>query len=623
MQQPSLSDAGASASPERDTPLRISRIPPLSTHTSVLSSALTTRPSTAPYLLDRSPPATSARTLQPEVLSFSATTGALPAALLRRPSLEGVSPSPRRIPPLSPEQHHAIAGSVATLGVRRLAPLSSSSFSSTGSVSAIPAIEAPASPLAASRSQPHPYSTSGLIVSPIAPPPQYPLPSSLLRPVEPATGAPAGAAVTSPPAVVLPDIASLLVSCGLPAYVPSFYHAGFTDVAALLASPPERWQAMLDAVMADMHVRLARQEIGPADLQPAHRAIILQTLQREKLYYASTLTASPAPAPTSLPSTASPDPLKTSAPYSAAHAGAGAVAGPSHTQFAHFCHICRHWLCCFSIGAALLVLSGVFFAVYRALNDGTSSASTTSGGTSALTGFEALCGVGFAVGGLCLLVAGTCWLRWPEHRRCGGHGGCGGCGPADGVTCCAHFECEACVRCEEEWDDRDCCRGPAGPTKCPQCPACPHCPTFSLPACCAPSTKPSACPSCAHLTLPVCCERDPTAPSCWSHVSSFFLSCCAALTMCATSCCAAFSACCATIKWPQCGCGLTECIKECCEGACEHCKLDCCDDVHCCSGPSGGCAMPNCDAGCAECAQCITGSTCYKLVCCKFKIEIH
>ena len=597
---------------------RVSRIPPI-TDLSLLSATLTTpRPSSAPPLsLSPTPPP---RTLPSIPLPFSSTLGPPSISSPFTPSFDPL-PSPRRIPPLSPI-HNASIASTGSLSTRRLPPLSA-----TSSIPPLDATLTPASP--SLRLQPHPFGvTSSSIVPPLSsipPPPSYPLPTPFLPALLPAPfpTLPSSPLSSTTASVAVPDIASFLVSCGGAAYIPSFYQTGCTDLRLILTSPPDQWPRMLDAVMADMQVRLDRGEVTAADLSPHHRDAIAQALQRERFHFLPFL-ASPTsdvakPAPSTSPASRPPRPTPT-------------AAVPSHLHFEHFCHICRHWLCCFSIGAALLLLTGIFFVLYERLH---SSSASTPSVTPALTGFEAVCGFGLALGGLCWLVAATCWLRWPEHRRCGGHGGCGGCGPAEGVTCCAGVECEACTRCEEEWDDRDWCRGDGPPAKWPTCPSCPSCPTFSRPACCLPSTKPSPCPSCAHLTLPSCCERDPASPSCLSRLAAFCTSCCAALSMCVTSCCAAVSSSCAMIQWPACGCGLTACLKECCEGCGEQLHCGCCEGCtagcsHCCEGGGPSCQMPTascCSGGSGDgCAQLTTAcrtSLCYKVLCCQCKIQLQ
>ena len=602
---------------------RLSKIPPLTTVSHLSSTLSPSRPSTAPFLsIDHSTsPPSALRRLGADLPTPFPPPSALSTARLTSYSSSDLPPSPRRIPPLSPTR---LTAQLSAPPERRLAPLTiASPLSATRTLSAIPPLDAPPSPL--SPQLPHPFGIGGVI----APAPTLPLSSPFVGPLSPPSY-PLGSASTlapptSPPApvYVVPDIASLLAACGAAHYAPSFYATGHTDVAALLSSTPQHWDAVLDAVTTDLHIRVARLELTAADVLPSHRARILAALRTEQAHFTAALLP-----PSTQPTTAlAPSTEGASKPALGGKGGPGPAANANvgHAHFEHFCHVCRHWLCCFSLGAVLLVLAGVFYVVYQQLRS--EEAGQTEG--SAWMGFDALCGVGFGLGALCLLISASCWMRWPEHRRCGAHGPCGGCGPAEGVSCCAQWQCEVCVRCEEEWDDRDCCRGNAPPTKWPTCPSCPQCPTFGRPACCQPSTKPGICAGCAHLTLPTCCEKEVGEVGCMGRLAASCAGCWTAVVACLGSCCTALSACCATIKWPQCGCGLMACMWECGRGCVEQIKCSACSacdgclDGHCCAGGGGGCSAPSCSLdGCSHAAVWCQQSTCYKVVCCRFQIHI-
>ena len=601
---------------------RLSKIPPLTTDLSHLSSTLSpSRPSTAPFLsVDHSTsPPSALRRLGSDLPTPFPPPSALSTARLTSYSSSDLPPSPRRIPPLSPTR---LTAQLSAPQERRLAPLTSASpLSATRTLSAIPPLDAPTSPL--SPQLPHPFGI-GVLVTPA------PVSSSIPAPFAAPSSPSSYPSTTDPtvhpfpvrsPSYVVPDIASLLAACGAPHYAPSFYATGHTDVAALLSATPQHWDAVLDAVAVDLQIRIARLELSAADVNPSHRARILAALRTEQAHFtAALLPPAPAAAGQSPSNAEATKPALggKGSPTPAASADAG------HAHFEHFCHVCRHWLCCFSLGAVLLILAAVFYAVYRELRN--QEAGQTDG--SAWIGFDALCGVGFGLGALCLLLSASCWVRWPEHRRCGAHGPCGGCGPAEGVSsCCGQWQCEMCVRCEEEWDDRDCCRGEAAPAKWPTCPTCPQCPTFGRPACCQPSTKPGMCSGCAHLTLPTCCEKEAGEVGCMGRMAASCKGCWMAVVACLGSCCTALSACCATIKWPQCGCGLMACMWECGRGCVEQVKCRACDgcmDGHCCAGGGGGCSAPSCSLnGCSHAAVWCQQSTCYKVVCCRFQIHIN
>ena len=454
--------------------------------------------------------------------------------------------------------------------------------------------------------------------------PPTPQPSNILRP--------------------LPDIASLLASCSLQQYIPSFYQTGHTDMGSLLTMPSERWQLVLDAVTKDMLVRLGRGEVTDEQLQFGHRHVIVAALQREKDYFFSNnsrpttalqphlllsppLQSSYAPtAPTPLSSTPShttppdaeskPSDATTSADKPADSTTITIPPSLPSSHHGHLSAIVRHWCCSFTIATVFLLFSGAMFLLWQQLQVApTGGVVGDSAPQHAVTGFnflKALCVIGFVVGGLCLLVAVRLFVKYPEHRRCGEW--CGECCVPSETGCCAGSE--GCVK----WRNwcTVCCANLPCDSCCASCRSC----------CAADPNAPGCCDS--------LCKADPNAVSCfdklgdawtciWKGVLAVIIGiysfiCCT--TPSATSCCA-------TTESSGC-CSLTSCCsKSSAPFSCRTCMHDwgcgglCCDEDgtdECCVPCRAACATSECcTGGCsAGCQQ----STCYKIVCCQCKISV-
>ena len=683
------SSFSATMDDRRSPRLGASRIPPLSAtqqfpsataHASYSSNSLLS--STAALLPAVSAPAGFMSSIPPIGNSQSLT-----------PLSAGLSPaqaSPRRIPPLiNPAQQSDglqagmfAANTAVSPRSGRLAPLSPSPFTSTlsaqrpsatqpGSLSPfataqqsqfVPQLQAtlpmshshfpfPA-PLLSSTPltpQPHPYASNqpltplqGASTLPLAAlpansfattlPPHQPIALSSQSAFSATFNALPQPATTLRP---LPDIASLLASCSLQQYIPSFYQTGYTDMASLLNMPGERWQLVLDAVTKDMLVRLGRGEVTDEQLQFGHRQLIVAALQREKDFFFSAASR-PATAPqsyllppsqiaysasASTPLSSAPAPTGAAVPINgedaAANKPAETTASPSSLPSQHHGHlstIVRHWCCSFIIGAVFLLFSGALFLLWQELQVAPAASATDTAPQHAVTGFnflKALCVIGFVVGGLCVLTAMRLFYVHPEHRRCGEW--CGECCVPSEDGCCPHSEC--CVK----WRNwcTVCCANLPCDTCCASCRSC----------CAADPNTPGCCDS--------LCKTDPNAVSCcdklgdawtclwksvlaavvavWSFVccTTPSASCCAAPEL--SSCCS-LTSCCGKASAPfscrQCmhdwGCGGLCCDEDGTDECCVPCR-SVCDHSECCSG--------GCLHGCQQ-------STCYKIVCCQCKISV-
>ena len=591
--------------------------------------------------------------------------------------------SPRHIPTLLPsvqssdawqQQQSTFTNAAASLSPRsgRLAPLSHSAFTNTLTAYQPSAIQSaafspfavaqqsllptqfqaplspvptqslfptPLTPAASLAPQPHPYASNDALTSLQAPnAAQFPSlaahPLSYTQPLQqqqPYSTQAQPAATLRP----LPDIASLLASCSLQQYAPSFYQTGYTDMASLLTMPTERWQLVLDAVTKDMLVRLGRGEVTDEQLQFGHRQAIVAALQREREYFFSASSRpATAPQPYLLPpshaayATAAPTPLSTTDPAAAVNgeakpADASAdrpvetTASPPSLPSLHHSHlatIVRHWCCSFIIGAVFLLFSGALFLLWQELQVAPATSSTSAAPKHAVTGFnflKALCVIGFVVGGVLVLVAMRLFCKYPEHRRCGEW--CGECCVPDESGCCTHGEC--CVK----WRNwcTVCCANLPCDTCCTSCRSC-----------CA--TDPNA-PGCCDWL----CKTDPNAVSCCNRLGDAWTclwkgALAALIGLWSFICCTTPSAaCCATPEASTC-CSLSKlCGASSAPFSCRHCMHDwgcgglCCDEDgtdECCVPCRTMCDHSECCSG--GCWHGCQQSTCYKIVCCQCKISV-
>jgi len=438
----------------------------------------------------------------------------------------------------------------------------------------------------------------------------------------------------------LPDIASLLASCSLQHYIPSFYQTGYTDMAHLLTMPAERWQSVLDAVTKDMLVRLGRGEVTDEQLQFGHRQVIVAALQREKDFFFANSTSRPntatlpyllSPPQTTYAANAS-TPLSSAADTAvtinnseAKPADGSADNKPTETSASppsipsshhgHLATIIRHWCCSFTIGAVFLLFSGALFLLWQELQVAPAPSATTPAPAHAVTGFnflKALCVIGFVVGGVLVLLAARLFHKYPEHRRCGEW--CGECCVPDADSgCCAQSEC--CVK----WRNwcTVCCANLPCDTCCTSCRAC-----------CTPDP---AAPGCCDAL----CKADPNAVSCcdrlgdgWTCLWKSVLAGLVALWSCI--CCTTPSAsCCATTEAESCCSVSSWCSASSAPFSCRQCARDwgfgglCCDEDgtdECCVPCRAVCERSECCSG--GCWQGCQQSTCYKIVCCQCKISV-
>ena len=536
-----------------------SRIPPL--------SATQQLPSSSSFAYASSAMLTSTMTLTPPVSASAAFVSSIPplgGAQTLSPLSAGLSPSqasPRRIPPLlSPaqytdgtqqQQYASSAANNVSPRSGRLAPLAPSPFTST--LTARP----PSAPAQYSTLSPFSVAQQNLLPPQMQPPmsfptPQYPYPAPMtpntpltpqphpyasnepLTPLQPSpfpsVAIPSPFAYTQPlpfpslpnqsttlPPLAttlrpLPDIASLLASCALQQYIPSFYQTGFTDMASLLTMPSERWQSVLDAVTKDMLVRLGRGEVTDEQLQFGHRQIIVAALQREKDFFfsgasrpatANQLYALPLPQTSSTPLASAVDSVAAvngEQKPADANKPVESTASPPTLPSQHHGHlatIVRHWCCSFIIGAVFLLFAGALFLLWQELQVAPTASSTSAAPQHAVTGFtflKALCVIGFVLGGVLVLCAVRLFWKYPEHRRCGEW--CGECCVPSESGCCAHNGC--CIK----W--RNWCTVCCANLPCDTCCA-------SCRSCCAADPNATSC--CDSL-----CKPDPNAVSCCDKV---------------------------------------------------------------------------------------------------------
>ena len=654
-----------SASPPGAVRSRISRIPPLSATPPGLARAMSASLAQPDPALSQTSPASfslmGARALSAgdgDALRVSpwqqdSSPSAAAAAVLSS-TLPLPQRSPRLIPPMNGHAPAVISShqftqmsSDGSLQPAATAPqFSASSFSPGWGTSPFPLQSFAAPPVSvSSQLQPHPYainqSPQG---SPLpAPPPSYPLsalPNTLplpppmsnqlyLSPIQPPPTAAA-------PLPVLPDIASLLHSVSLPQYIPSFFHTGFADVPRLLSLSPDSWSATMDAVQADAMLRVHRGELPADSVQLQHKAVVMQLLSNQQAHYAALVMQQQRSAPSS-----SPFPQQLPGPAAKPDASASS-SPPSLTPHVHdldehgplmsgICALARHWCCCLSIGGFFLLVSGLAYLVYQHTDD-------SSGGFGEL--LKALCAVGFALGGCALLLAVRSWKRFPEHRGCTNATCCDG--EEEDEWCWTKWTC--CQVCREKCDEAGLC-----------CASAPNTPSCWPAGCCLPccrggcqlsccSTPTSAAPCCS-LPSCACCVANPNGPTCGNRLHD----CCAPATAGVSDCCssvhASISACLTSVvavctpkpspqqkccpTCPTCGVPACPCLAACwshpCMECCSCCECDCdgcLERIGCgewCTGKHGG--------GCCGCASELTAgcraTTCYKVICCQFKIQVN
>ncbi len=399
------------------------------------------------------------------------------------------------------------------------------------------------------------------------------------------------------------SLADLLNVPSLEVYFQAFVSEGFGDLAVILSLSPEQWPIML------AQVGLRAEALGTPMLQ-AHEALILSRLQGEvDRRNADPHAAKAAERQAKRQAEALARERELLMKQVAATGGAPGAGGmiematlgdPNSPYARHqmqlqqqqqqrdphgaaaaraiLCQGCNcfeaHWLCCFVVFVIVLAVSLGLWGMHKSLAPNASSSAA-----GAWSFVEVLFILGFVLSGLAFLVCIVSMFKQPNERPC-----------ERLYDCC----CTSCAQC---WDECQCS------IQTPECDC--DCDCSCLDCC-----------SCGFGACFQLCIENMFPKDCCSSIE------CAACQAC--TCCQSTGSCCDNVsccKYGACdGCfdscvGCCDSCDGCCEGACDGVCDGCCECEAPCSGDCSCDCLPNCeDNGCL--------GTCYKVLCCKCKIQL-